>query len=441
MSTPEEVAEELLAKGRAYVRQRAPYVSKTLLGLVPVPTYSVETMGVTKGLVLYYNPLFFVNEPSFHTVGKDGLPNGHECVGGCLYHECWHPLRGLERLEALPDGRLANIAGDICIDHDLRVANWTLPPWVMYPETFGVPPGLTLEQTYHFLQNDKKAQEVLKKLLDQKPGEGSPRIGPCSGQCGGIGGNAVDKKLEQELDAKYGRHAAERDQIRQATIRDIEKHVASTGMGRGTVAGYDGEKVEFKERLFEVNWHKELSLVMAQATGRVVSGGSDYSYSRPSKRSMLLGVIRPGLIDQILEIAFIRDTSGSMGQEQLNDANNVAVIIMKKLGLDEVWLLDADMEVQRKPTRVRLKDIPEIPAAGRGGTSFIQPLEEVCKLKPMPDLCVYLTDGDGEAPEAPPRGLPVVWVIVPTPNGRRPAPWGHVVVCSNDQKLRAPYTV
>lgn len=447
--TPEQaisISEDLIAKGRGYLLVVAPFIAKTLYALTPIPVVGdprVKTMCVTAGLVMPYNPFFIVSEPSFHTVNVHGFPNGHECVGGCLYHECWHHIRGIWRLEALPDAELANVSGDVVINDDLRTAGIPLPPWVIYPERFGLPKGLTLEQVFARLENNEEVKKLMAqaameaddgKDYDEKSG---PLKGPCSGQCGGIANNPSDKDLEAEMDAQYGRHEAEKEQIRQSTIRDINEHIEAKG--RGSAPGFQVEEIPFKKREFPVDWHKEVSRVIMWTSGKKMAGGADYSYRRPSKRSLLLGIVRPGLVDQQPEVSFVRDTSASMGAVQLNDANNVVISIMRRMGLDQVWLLDADTEVKGAPRLVSIRDIPTIKPKGRGGTSFIQPLEAVYKLKPRPDICIYLTDGDGTAPEHAPKGMPVIWVIVPTTYGRRPADWGHMVVCSNDQKLRKPY--
>jgi len=457
----------LIAKGRAYVVSRAPYIVQTLYALAPVATYRLKTMAVTEGLVMGYNPLWIYHEPAFRLVDANGIDIGYKVMGACLYHECWHPLRGMERLKALPNPEIANVAGDMPINHDLRVAKWILPEWVIYPESFNLKPGLTLEQYYGQLENNQELQKLLqqskagsggggekKEDEDGKGGEGSEdgdsstqdngqngqgktRLGPCSGQCGGVANNPTDKEVEEELDAKYGRHAAEKEQIRTATQQDINEYIRSHG--RGTAPGFTQEEIQFKKREFRIDWRRELRHAFTRATGRAEMGGTAYSYSKIPTRSMLMGVIRPGLITHQIVFTFIRDSSGSMGQDQLNSSNNVIISIMRKLGVHQVWLLDADTKVQREPELVTLKDIPRLEAKGRGGTSFIQPLDAVTKIKPKPDICVYLTDGDGMAPEKAPKGLQVIWCIVPTPYGRKPAPWGKMVVCSNDQKLREPY--
>jgi predicted metal-dependent peptidase len=127
-----------------------------------------------------------------------------------------------------------------------------------------------------------------------------------------------------------------------------------------------------------------------------------------------------------------------MRHQQLNSANNEALAVMQQLGLDEVWFMDADTQVHTYQ-RLHIKDIPKVKPTGRGGTSFIEPLEKAAKLRPKPDVVIYLTDGDGFAPKKRPSAFETVWCIVPTPHGSKPANWGHLVVCSNDQKLHEPY--
>ena len=92
-----------------------------------------------------------------------------------------------------------------------------------------------------------------------------------------------------------------------------------------------------------------------------------------------------------------------------------------------------------KPVRLSLSQIATYPVHGRGGTDFRPALRTVKELKPKPDIVFYMTDGDGVAPATPPQNIEVVWCIVPTPYGRRPATWGHLVVVSDDQELMEPY--
>ena len=88
-----------------------------------------------------------------------------------------------------------------------------------------------------------------------------------------------------------------------------------------------------------------------------------------------------------------------------------------------------------------MQELKTLPVHGGGGTNFIPALEAVQKLVPKPDICIYLTDGDGTAPAKPPRGMETVWCIVPTGYARKPAEWGHLIVVSDDTKVREPYGV
>ena len=119
-----------LACGRLSAMKKADYYASTLLEMsvevVDVPNVPNVTMGVTRGLVLYVNGQWLLTDPE---VQDDAV------VGGCLIHECEHPLRGLDRLDVLPNKVQANIAGDEAINWNLREEGWPLPSWVIYPKT------------------------------------------------------------------------------------------------------------------------------------------------------------------------------------------------------------------------------------------------------------------------------------------------------------------
>jgi predicted metal-dependent peptidase len=80
-----------------------------------------------------------------------------------------------------------------------------------------------------------------------------------------------------------------------------------------------------------------------------------------------------------------------------------------------------------------------MPINGRGGTDFAPALDAVIKLNPKPDICIYLTDGDGSAPETKPRDMEVIWCIVPSYYNTRPCSWGHLIVMSDDPTIREKY--
>lgn len=397
-------AAQLLARGRRYAVNKAPYLSE-LYVLVPVQVEGIGTMGVTAKSVLYYDPVWLLTDPEL----KD-----YDVIGGIYCHEAMHPaLNHITRVLALSNHEVGNLAADETINPPLLDAGWKLPSYAVHPEKFGFKKGLTLEQYYALhIKNPEKTEQHEPKVT--------------AGKCGGGAGNAKSKELEAALDQADGRSKADIESARKATANKLEAHAAKHGWG--DVAGALKEAITTKAKHSSINWRYKLRHVLGRATGMVTPGGDDYSMARPSMYSGLLGVIRPGLVDQQPTIAFIRDTSGSMDEDMLAKVNSEIINVMKHCSVEEVWLLDADVKVQRKPTLVSTKMIPTLPALGRGGTSFKYALEAVAAMKPRPDVVFYMTDGYGDNP-AKIRGLEVIWCTIPP--CRKPADWGTVVECKD----------
>jgi predicted metal-dependent peptidase len=151
-------------------------------------------------------------------------------------------------------------------------------------------------------------------------------------------------------------------------------------------------------------------------------------------------MIRPGLIENVPIVGFVLDTSGSMGKEQLLASVLEAGKILEALGIDEVWFAEADAAIAMQFRIINAGALRKLRIHGGGGTDFSPALDLAGKLNPRPDILIYFTDGDGYAPAAPPRGMEVVWCIVPSYYNRRPAKWGHAVLITDDpmKKLEDP---
>lgn len=409
--------EHKLARARIIVVRDAPYISSVLHGLIPVATPGLETMGTTEHMVLMYDPewIFTVDKP-----GEDDV------LAGILMHECMHVVRKhIERFGGVltaEEKYLANVAMDIAINPDLIRAGWRLTPKALMPGMYGLPEGRTAE--WYFA-------ELKKKQLGVVAG------GVCSGCCGGIaanGGRHTEK--ERQIDLVLGRPEVDQSRIINTAAEAIKKHIQEGARGRFP-AGLK-QTIERLDAPPRIDWRGTLQHVIGRATGRIKSGGRDFSLRRPSKRSYSRGLLRPGLIQQIPEICIIRDSSYSMGREQLEAAVSETIGIIRATGVDTIWFLDADVEVAFK-NRLRLSDLDQLPVHGRGGTNFYAAIQEAERLRPRPDLIVYITDGDGRAPATPPLDIEFVWCVVPSTCNRKPANWGHLVVASEQHiKLRDP---
>ncbi len=410
---PETDAEKCalaLSVARAYIRHKAPYVAKTLYGLVPYSVPGLNTLGVTEHLVLMIDPSWFI---------KLKL----EVQGGVIMHEIGHIIRGIKRLAAMPNHDLANIAFDIPINSDLRDAGWSLPDYACFPETFDLPKGLTGEQYYELLEKKLKSKD--KKLGSMLNGG----LQIAAGKCGGCGGSEPASQ-EKEIDKKVGRTTNDVEHVRRATANDIRSYVADKGKGRGNVPKHLIEWLpDDEEQLVKISWKSELSHVIRRATGRVQCGRSDYSYRRPSRRSFMYGMLKPGMVAHVPTIGFIEDTSGSMGKEQLQEGRMQAVDVFLQLGIQEAWWISSDANVAVPPRILRMHEIRSLPVIGRGGTDFRPAIACAQALRPRPDILIYLTDGDGHAPDFKPLGMEVIFCIVPGPYSREvKADWATNIV-------------
>lgn len=408
---------EKMAVARAIVKKRTPYISTTLLALVPheVPgMFAARGYGIatTEKLVLLVDPDWF-------------MEISDEEAAAALFHETQHPIRGhFSRSNEFPDKTRFNKAGDLGINVDAREAGFTLPKGSLFPALYGFPEGLSAEEYYNLFPDEPEG-----------PGEGEegatppPAGGACAGQCGGAAGNPGEGEEEYEKEVEAESPGATKSEaaisaIMKQQAREIQNHVDAHG--RGSVPAHLVEWAKFALKPPKVKWRQALPRILRRALGRIRAGGEDFSRKRPSKRSFVRGTLIPGLISRETEIAFIRDTSGSMQDAQLEEAQNEMIGAFKAAGVASVWFMDCDAQVA-KPKRVSVRDIPKLPITGRGGTDFGPALEVIKKLKPRPKLVLYFTDGDGYAPPKPPLGIDVIWVVVNSYWNRRPAPWGHCV--------------
>lgn len=419
----------MLAEARSYIQIRAPYLAATIYAFKIVWAGGMKTLGITKSLVCYLDPQWFAELPSV------------KMRASCLVHECMHILRDIRRMEVLENKELANIAGDIPINDDMLTAKvgaenmWELPDWAVTSAKFKFPPGLPLEAYYALLKELKKegsgndgnpfvvgGQQIANKIF--------------AGGCGSGGGHAPSKQLEDQLDAEHGRSEPEVQQIIKDGIKNIQEYAKTKGRGR-LPSGLE-ELLEWEDIQPVVPWREVLRHVVRRAVGRVIAGRSDFSMRRPAKRSYALGILRPGLVTREVTVAFARDTSGSMGVEQLQTATTESCSVMEQLGVQRAWYLDADASVASAQL-VNIREIKEMPVLGRGGTDFRPAIEFAKTLKPRPSVLIYLTDGDGYAPLEAPTEFQVVWCIVPCGWQRLPAKWGIPVIMSDDGTIRDAY--
>lgn len=248
----------------------------------------------------------------------------------------------------------------------------------------------------------------------QTPAPGAGRCGSCA-----TGQQEPWEEGPPGEGTSSGISQAEAELIRRDVARQIQEHVQT----RGTIPGHWKRWADEKLRP-KVDWRKELAAMVRHAVADV-AGASDYSYRRPSRRQGQVGngkVVLPSLRRPVPSVAVVVDTSGSIDDAML--ARSLAEIsgILKGLGQREsVHVLAVDSQVH---TCQRIFKPEQVKVAGGGGTDMGAGLYAASKIRPIPQVCVVITDGFTPWPDAAPKGMKVVVAL--TGEGKAPD-WAKTV--------------
>jgi predicted metal-dependent peptidase len=393
------IAEDRLADARTYMLVEAVYFSSALLNLIPYSTDQTNTLGVTPGMVMYYNPKY---------IERLNVKQ----VATRLWHETQHVLRDTFGRCKGVDHDIVNIGSDLAINSSGRHnPAWDFGPDGLQPARFGFPEDLSTEEYV----------ELLLKRLSQRP----QNPGCCSGQCGGMAGNSGNHGLEAQLDETIGRSEIDHELVKTQCAKDIIEHAKQAG----TIPGGWKEWAEAILAPSKVPWQKQFHAVFRNAVSRMEAGADEYSLARPSRRTAALSdnIILPSLVENEIDLALCLDTSASMViDREIALGLREAHAALLRANCETAWFLEVDTQLGCTPKRVRVRDLLKMEIHGRGGTDFRPAFDAAKTLKPKPAVLVYLTDGCGPAPTEAPKDMEVIWCLV-GPNTHSPAEWGKVI--------------
>jgi predicted metal-dependent peptidase len=391
-----------------------------------------------------------------------------EQLAAVLVHEVGHVLRDhsgrCKMLSANP--KLWNIAGDAEINDDLR-DDWDLPDeGGVQPEKLGLKPGLTAEEYYANLRQEMEKQagdegdesgegdgsgedgdgggsedgQETKSGSGKGKGQGGKKkskggtgtneedkpSGPAKGWCGSGAGRALPGEPSESEEA--GKSQSDLERLRNEVAEAIKREASQ---GRGTVpAGWQRWAEEWLQPA-KIPWRQKLARIVRGAVA-FKSGAVDLTYRKRSRRQAGVGYgpgapILPAYHAPVPKVECWLDTSGSMGGDEVKRGLSEINGVLKATGAEVVFGA-CDAAVHSRGAVRRWQDLVPM-VKGGGGTDFRPIFEEVSKPSrrfQRPDVLIFCTDGCGPAPEHPPVGMVVIWVLIGKYK-KTPATWGEVI--------------
>jgi predicted metal-dependent peptidase len=383
-----------LTAARLVAIEHAPYLARALFSMQPLAAEGLGTFAVDRGWRLYLDP---ANLEAW----------GPRLAGGVLVHEVGHLLREhADRADALGadcDRERWGLATDAAINDDVFAASVPLPEGAIIPALLGLPAD-GIEEAYY-------AELARRQQPSQPLGTGGAGAGS-DGESSGCGSGAGDPAAAWELPADDGRvpgiKQAEAGMIRRRVAEAVREHAER--QQRGTVPA--GWRCWADATLASptVPWRRVLGSAVRRAIA-YTAGCHDYAYQRPGRRC-IPKVVMPAMRRPLVTVAIVVDSSGSMGQGELDAAVVEVKGVIRAAGIGHrgVLVLACDASVGAS-TRVRR--VEDVHLVGGGGTDMRVGIEAAERAMPRPDVIVVLTDGYTPWPDRPTRARLVVALMGP----------------------------
>jgi predicted metal-dependent peptidase len=275
----EESASRAISAVRAkFVLSRDPklcFFSSLVFKLKPTVCWDIPT-AATDGKVLFYNPAWF-----------SGIDKDEQL--GVVSHEVLHPALKHHTRRNNRDLRKWNIACDAAINLILLDSGFKLPKGCVVPgvEPFqDLPPGLSAEEYYSMLPDQKKGED---------DGDGDESEYYSEGCIGGVLDAGKDDASKTQSEAEWT-----------VAVSQAKEQVKDQGNLPGSLQKAIGDVLEPT-----VDWRQVLrEFVRSHAK-------NDYTWAIPNRRYISTGLYMPGMRSEELGHVIIgNDTSGSISDHE-----------------------------------------------------------------------------------------------------------------------------
>lgn len=364
-------AEKKMVKARANLVMGHPFFGTLALRLKMVEDKSIKT-GSCDGTSLRYNPDYVAKMPLTK-------------VQGFIAHSVMHPAMLHHTRRGQRDKKKWNEACDHSINGLLKNAGFDLPEGKFNNPQYN---GMTAEHIY--------------TLLPEQPGDGNGNgegNGDGEGNDPGGDGGVEDSPNSTGKDASQSQQNNEEAEWKMALAQAA--HVAKQA------GNLPADIARMMDDLLtpQLPWRDILRRFMTEKCN------DDFSWKKGNRRFIAQGLYLPSRQsdDAMGEIVVAIDTSGSIGQKELNEFGNEIKGIVDELNPERVRVIYCDSRIAHIDVFERHDEL-EFAAHGGGGTDFRPPFAYLADQCIEPRCFVYLTDGYGPFPEEDPP-FPTLWCI------------------------------
>lgn len=375
-----------------------------------------------------YNPTLATDSNFRITIGwwffDPSLKPAHR--GTMLIHEVMHGVLGHYELPRL-DPEKVNIAGDAVINQGIKHSksdymqfpeNADGSDFFVYPctiKTKAYPEGMDEHESfmtyYAALEEDEEDKKQQQQGSSQQ-GQGQQSDADSDSDADNDGSGVVmqyEDGTEQPLNGG-GRPCHEMSPEESSAMDsqgiekagELEKEMARAGAQTKAMEQLQKGRTDtgsaFNQFLLDallppkVKWEQYLKTLMSRQFNTIISGHTDYSYRRPSRRMDPNGFIRPSMIAYAPQIIVGCDCSGSMSEKDYMEALGEVEGLCKQMHVTKLQFVTVDTQITSTQVVYHAKDLKLV---GGGGTQMT-PLLDYCNNLPMrerPDMVVLCTDG------------------------------------------------
>jgi predicted metal-dependent peptidase len=405
MTRMEKEAEQLIMKARVQMitKSELAFFGSLAMRLELRSNWTIPTCA-TDGFLIHYNPSFLLSLPKDETISAIA----HEVLHAALMH----PLR-----RGMRDPQKWNIAADYADNLLLQEAHLkinTANGWLLDTKWT----GMTAEEIYDKLPDPPESDggDEGKDGQGGGNGDGPPQDGsknPFSSKSKGCS-SIKDPKDANGESLSPGEAARREAQAKQLVAESYNSAKLAGSIPAGLQRVIDKmlhPKVPYKEllRQFLDRWVRD-----------------DYSWVKPNKRFIGQGVYLPVLQSQeVGEIVVVVDTSGSMGQKELDLCGAEVSGVLESGIVSKVHVLYVDAAVAGHEEYTKHDTPIRLTPHGGGGTDFVPAFNWVAENGIHPAALIYCTDLCCDSyPPVP--DYPTLWVKIGSWGSAAP-PFGEVV--------------